>query len=31
MKMLWTLALKELRDGFRNRWVAAAIVVLGIL
>ena len=29
--MLWTLALKELRDGFRNRWVAAAIVVLGIL
>jgi Cu-processing system permease protein len=31
MKMLWTLALKELRDGFRNRWVAAAIIVLGIL
>ena len=31
MKMLWTLALKELRDGFRNRWVAAAITVLGIL
>jgi Cu-processing system permease protein len=31
MKMLWTLALKELRDGFRNRWIAAAIIVLGIL
>jgi len=31
MKMLWILALKELRDGFRNRWVAAAIVLLGIL
>jgi Cu-processing system permease protein len=31
MKMLWTLALKELRDGFRNRWVAAAIIVLAIL
>ena len=31
MKMLWILAMKELRDGFRNRWVAAAIVVLGIL
>jgi len=31
MKMLWTIALKELRDGFRNRWVAAAIVLLGIL
>ncbi len=31
MKMLWTLAMKELHDGFRNRWVAAAIVVLGIL
>ena len=31
MKMLWILALKELRDGFRNRWVAAAIIVLGIL
>jgi len=29
--MLWTLALKELRDGFRNRWVAAAIILLGIL
>ncbi len=31
MSMIWTLAMKELRDGFRNRWVAAAIVVLGIL
>lgn len=31
MKMLWILAMKELRDGFRNRWVAAAIIVLGIL
>jgi Cu-processing system permease protein len=31
MKMLWALAMKELRDGFRNRWVAAAIVVLAIL
>jgi len=31
MNMIWTLALKELRDGFRNRWVAAAIIVLGIL
>ena len=31
MNMLWTLALKELRDGLRNRWIAAAIVVLGTL
>jgi len=31
MKMLWIMALKELRDGFRNRWVAAAIIVLAIL
>ena len=31
MKMLWILAMKELRDGFRNRWIAAAIIVLGIL
>lgn len=31
MSVIWTLALKELRDGFRNRWVAAAIIVLGIL
>ncbi len=29
MKMLWLLALKELRDGLRNRWIAAAIIVLG--
>ena len=31
MNVVWTLALKELRDGFRNRWVAAAIIVLAIL
>jgi Cu-processing system permease protein len=31
MKMLWILASKELRDGFRNRWVAASIIVLAIL
>ena len=31
MKLLWTLALKELRDGLRNRWVAAAIILLGTL
>ncbi len=31
MNIIWTLALKELRDGLRNRWVAAAIIVLGIL
>ena len=31
MRMLWCLALKELRDGLRNRWIAAAIVVLGTL
>lgn len=29
MKMLWILALKELRDGLRNRWIAAAIILLG--
>lgn len=29
MKMLWYLAVKELRDGLRNRWIAAAIIVLG--
>ena len=29
MKLLWILALKELRDGLRNRWIAAAILVLG--
>ena len=31
MSIVWTLALKELRDGFRNRWVAAAIILLAIL
>jgi len=31
MKMLWILALKELRDGLRNRWIGAAIVLLGSL
>lgn len=31
MKMLWTLALKELRDGLRNRWIGAAIILLGSL
>jgi Cu-processing system permease protein len=31
MKMVWVLALKELRDGLRNRWVAAAIILLGAL
>jgi len=31
MKMLWILAAKELRDGLRNRWIAAAIIVLGTL
>lgn len=31
MKMLWILALKELRDGLRNRWIAAAILLLGSL
>ncbi len=29
MRLLWILALKELRDGLRNRWIAAAIIVLG--
>lgn len=29
MKLLWVLALKELRDGLRNRWIAAAIMLLG--
>jgi Cu-processing system permease protein len=29
--MLWILAMKELRDGLRNRWIAAAIIVLGTL
>ena len=31
MKMLWILALKEIRDGLRNRWIAAAIILLGTL
>ncbi len=31
MKMLWILAFKELKDGLRNRWIAAAIIVLGTL
>ena len=29
MKILWILAFKELKDGLRNRWIAAAIIVLG--
>jgi len=29
--MLWVLALKEIRDGLRNRWIAAAIILLGSL
>ena len=31
MKMIWILALKELRDGLRNRWIAAAIILLALL
>jgi Cu-processing system permease protein len=31
MRLLMILALKELRDGLRNRWIAAAIVLLGAL
>ncbi|MCK4706105.1 MAG: ABC transporter permease [Gammaproteobacteria bacterium] len=31
MNMLLILAMKELRDGLRNRWIAAAIIVLGTL
>jgi len=31
MKLLWTLALKEIKDGLRNRWIAAAILLLGTL
>ena len=31
MKMIWILALKELRDGLRNRWIAAAIILLAAL
>ncbi len=31
MRLLWVLALKELRDGLRNRWIAATILLLGAL
>jgi len=31
MKMIWILAVKELRDGLRNRWIAAAIILLAAL
>ena len=31
LKILGILAMKELRDGLRNRWIAAAIIVLGTL
>ncbi len=31
LRMLGILAMKELRDGLRNRWIAAAIIVLGTL
>jgi Cu-processing system permease protein len=31
MKALWILALKEVRDGLRNRWVAMTILVLAAL
>lgn len=31
MKMIWILARKELRDGLRNRWIAAAIILLASL
>ena len=31
MRMIWILALKELRDGLRNRWIAAAIILLAAL
>ena len=29
MNPLWILAMKELRDGLRNRWVAATVLLLG--
>lgn len=29
MNVLWILAVKELRDGLRNRWVAAIVILLG--
>ena len=31
MKAIWILALKEVRDGLRNRWVATTILVLTAL
>lgn len=31
MKLIWVLALKEMKDGLRNRWIAAAIILLGAL
>ena len=31
LNILGVLAMKELRDGLRNRWIAAAIIVLGTL
>jgi len=31
MKLMWVLALKEFKDGLRNRWIAAAILLLGAL
>lgn len=31
LRLLGILAMKELRDGLRNRWIAAAIIVLGTL
>ncbi len=31
MRLIAILAMKELRDGLRNRWIAAAIIVLGTL
>ncbi len=31
MKMLWIIALKELKDGMRNRWIAASIILLATL
>ena len=31
MSTIWHLALKELRDGLRNRWVAVSILALGAL
>ena len=31
MSVLWNIALKEVQDGLRNRWIAGAIVLLGSL